>query len=343
MNSITIEEAYKRNDVVFIDVRTKKEYDEDCINGAINIPIFDDEERSKIGYIYKQVSKEEAMTLGLEIASKKLPDFYAKLKEFQKQRKKIVIYCWRGGMRSTSVATVMALMKLQVFRLEGGYKSYRSYIREQFNKLEGKLNFIVLQGGTGVGKTDILQSLEEKGYPVIDLEAYANHRGSTYGAIGLGEQTSQKQFEGILYHKLMEYKDSYMFIEAESSKVGRRDVPKPVYDALLNGTYIQITCAMELRAKRLENTYVSIDNNVSDLIEATTKIKRYLSSNDYDAIISHIKAKEFKETAVILLENYYDNLYNKWSKTDHLICTINADNVDSAVTELIEVYNKINK
>ncbi|WP_461205457.1 tRNA 2-selenouridine(34) synthase MnmH [Clostridium sp. DL1XJH146] len=343
MNSITIEEAYKRNDVVFIDVRTKQEYDEDCIYGAINIPIFDAEERSKIGYIYKQVSKDEAMTLGLEIASKKLPDFYSKLKEFQKQRKKIVIYCWRGGMRSTSITTVMSLMRLQVFRLEGGYKSYRSYIRGQFNKLEGKLKFIVLQGGTGVGKTDILESLEDKGYPVIDLEGYANHRGSTYGSIGLGEQTSQKQFESILYHKLLEHKDTYMFIEAESSKVGRRDVPKPVYESLLNGIYVHINCSMDLRAKRLENTYVSVDNNISDLIEATSKIKRYLSSNDYENIISHIQAKEFKETAIILLENYYDKLYNKWSKKDHPICTINADNVESAVTELIEVYNKISE
>ena len=154
------------DDYVFIDLRSPSEYMEGTIPGAINVPLFNDDERAEIGTIYKQRSPEESKKSGIEIVSKKLPDIYEKIVDLDTTYKHLVFFCARGGMRSNSIVSFFEALGINAMQLEGGYKAYRHHILESLPKLVGKISFIVLYGNTGVGKTNILDMLKEKGMDV---------------------------------------------------------------------------------------------------------------------------------------------------------------------------------
>ena len=170
---ITPQELYnlKTNDKVIVDVRSPKEYNDATIPGAINIPLFTDDERAEVGTIYKQRGQEAAKDRGLEIYSKKLPAF---IKAFKAFTQPVTVFCWRGGMRSKTAATVLDLMNVNVNRLSGGIKAYRLWMKEQLDTVTIP-ELYVLNGHTGNGKTKMLQTLKNQGYPVINLEQLASH------------------------------------------------------------------------------------------------------------------------------------------------------------------------
>ncbi|MGO1470667.1 MAG: rhodanese-like domain-containing protein, partial [Tissierella sp.] len=177
-----LEVSYKdiQNDKnnILIDVRSPKEFNEETIPGAINIPIFSNEERELIGTLYKKDSVEKAKKTGIDIASKKLPYIYEEVANLDKDHRQIYMFCSRGGFRSSSLAPLFHSLNMNVTKLHGGYKEYRAFIREELPKISKNLTFVVLYGNTGTGKTHILEHLREKGMNVLDLEGCANHRGS---------------------------------------------------------------------------------------------------------------------------------------------------------------------
>lgn len=175
-------------ELTVIDVRSPSEYKDATIPGSINIPFFNDEERAEVGTIYKQVGQQAAKDRGLEIMSAKLPDFVKKFREIEGKK---AVFCWRGGMRSRTSATVLSLMGVKALRLDGGYRSFRNWTVDKLQTIEWKPDALVLNGYTGSGKTVILHRLHAEGYPVIDLEGLANHRGSIFGQIGM-EPSNQK-------------------------------------------------------------------------------------------------------------------------------------------------------
>ena len=180
---------------VLIDVRSPGEFKTATIPGAVNVCLFNDEERKVIGTVYVQESVEKAKKLGIEAASKNLPIIYEKINQLEKEYKKLIFFCARGGMRSSAIVSLLASLGVNALKLRGGYKGYRGYINEELPKLIKKINFIVIHGNTGTGKTDILKQLSQRGYDILDLEGAANHRGSLLGSVGLGCENSQKQFE----------------------------------------------------------------------------------------------------------------------------------------------------
>lgn len=185
-----------------IDVRSESEFAQGHIPGAINIPLFNDVERARVGTLYKQVSPEAAMKEGLIIAGQKMVDLAeAGKKASRRTSKKLLIHCWRGGKRSEAIEWLFRFTGLEVYRLTGGYKSFRQEAEAFFQKNSFRLN--VLGGYTGAGKTEMLKALYHQGAQIIDLEGLANHKGSAFGGIGEAEQPSTEQFQNELYFQFL--------------------------------------------------------------------------------------------------------------------------------------------
>ncbi len=183
---------------VIIDVRSPSEFEHGHITGAVNIPVFDDEERKKVGTLYKQAGKQPAIMAGFDFVGPKMSQI-AKLAQKAAPQKRVFIHCWRGGMRSSGIGWLLKTAGFEVSVLEGGYKTYRRFVRQ---KLGEEINLIVLGGKTGSGKSDILNELATFGEQIIDLEKIAHHKGSAFGDLGQEKQPSNEQFENNLYLEL---------------------------------------------------------------------------------------------------------------------------------------------
>ncbi|GMQ58402.1 tRNA 2-selenouridine(34) synthase MnmH [Vallitalea sediminicola] len=349
METISIDKCLHMDRVIFIDVRTTKEFEEGTIPGAVNVPIFNNEEREYLGHTYKNVNKITAKEEGFEIAAHKLPEIYAKIKKVAKGYSKIVIFCWRGGLRSKSIATVISLMHLPAYQLEGGYKAYRTYILKDFDRRTTLPSpYIVLHGYTGCSKTLLLKALEKADMPILDLEGLANHRGSVFGGVGLGEQPPQKAFESWVYDKTVSFNDSLVFVEAESTKIGKRVVPTYAINHIKTGIHVLVNLDKEIRIQRLLDDYMetngTFEENLSFIKNSLTTIKSYMSNHDYNLMNEYIEKENLHDFVGLLLDNYYDPMYKKWKKYYGTFdYEVDSSDIDTAVKELIEIFNKESK
>jgi tRNA 2-selenouridine synthase len=305
---IAIEELRALRDnkeLVTIDVRSPSEFHESTIPGSINIPLFDDQERAEIGTLYKQTSIQAAKERGLEVVSAKLPAF---IREIGAIKEKKAVFCWRGGMRSKTTATVLSLMGIHVYRLHGGFRAYRRWVLETLASFEMKPEAIVLHGNTGTGKTAILKRLESEGYPVLDLEQLAGHRGSIFGEVGL-KPNNQKTFEALLLEKLITLQDSpYVVLEAESKRIGRVVLPDFLIQKKENGTSIRIEAPMEARVQRIMEDYPAAYKEA--YLKAFNGIKSRLHTPIAAEIASCLETDRYEPAVRMLLEYYYDPRYN---------------------------------
>ncbi|KJS16102.1 MAG: tRNA 2-selenouridine synthase [Peptococcaceae bacterium BRH_c4b] len=308
--NIAIEDALAMPDAILVDVRSEDEYCEDTIPGAINIPLLNNQERAMVGTVYKKQNPVAARRLGLSLVSPKLPGM---LKEYELQLSKgngIVLFCWRGGLRSQFVTYMLDLMGFEIYRINGGYKSYRKYVNRY---LEGDLphRAVVLHGLTGVGKTDLLICLAKKGIPILDLEGLARHRGSVFGKIGLEASPSQKNFEGLIVKSLKEAEKKGIFVvECESRRLGRLLVPQPVMNTMKKGYGVLLYASIQNRIQRSIQEYVKGPGfDVQSLIRAVESINRYLGNDKVKKLINLLSEGRYEEAVEILLVDYYDPLY----------------------------------
>lgn len=297
---INIKDCYGK-DYTFVDVRSPKEFEIDTIPNAINIPIFSDEERAIIGTIYTKESQQKAIREGIKLASKNLPNI---LKEFKKLKdKKIIIFCWRGGMRSKAITSLMKSKDYNVEQLGGGYKSYRKFIIQNLESWKPKNKIYVLHGLTGSGKTDIIKQIKNS----IDLEGFAQHRGSFYGDIGL-KQNSQKKFESLLYQALTKLENKSIIVEGESRKIGKVQIPESFWKAMKQGTNLLIEVPIKTRINIILRDY---GNAPKELLKEKTKLlKKHLSKKEIENICNLIDTN-LPEAIRLILVKYYDPLYNK--------------------------------
>ncbi|MFC5603423.1 tRNA 2-selenouridine(34) synthase MnmH [Sporosarcina koreensis] len=318
-----------------IDVRSPSEFSEATIPGSINIPVFTDKERAEIGILYKRVSKEAANERGLEIFSAKLPAFIRQCKMIDTPK---TVFCWRGGMRSKTAATVLDLMGIQANRLSGGVRTYRQWVVMELKKEEFEPELIVLNGYTGSGKTILLKRLVDEGFPVINLEQLAGHRGSIFGQIGL-EPNNQKKFDSLLVHELHKFKDEpYVFIEGESKRIGKVLIPSFLFSKKENGIHVFIHLPMEQRVKNILADYNPWEAG-DKFIEAFNLIKRRIHLPIAKEIEEKLEKGQFEDSVSLLLEYYYDPRY-EYSTKKHLHDNdflIYADSVDDAFEQLLKL------
>ncbi|WP_409345547.1 tRNA 2-selenouridine(34) synthase MnmH [Paenibacillus sp. MBLB4367] len=327
-------EEYKRGGLTLIDVRSPSEFAEATVPGSLNIPLFDDEERRQVGTLYKQVSIPAAKERGLEIVSAKLPAF---IKQFSQLEGRKAVFCWRGGMRSKTTATVLSLMGIRVYRLTGGFRAYRKWVVEELERFAFKPHCYVVSGYTGSGKTKLLQRLAERGYPVLDLETMAQHRGSIFGQIGL-KPNNQKTFESLLVHKLLEVNDSpFVLLEAESKRVGKAVLPGFLVEGKERGTPLFIRMPAAERVRNIMEEYRP-EEHKDACLDAFHQIKRRIHTPIAAEMEAHLIADRFPEAIALLLEHYYDPRYeHAATQYGSERVYIDAGNVDEAVEAIVRM------
>ena len=316
-------EEYDSFDLI-IDARSPSEYEHSKIPKAINMFALSDKEHEEIGSIYKQKSKNDAKVKGASYICINASRHIFELNRLCKIGSKIAIYCARGGMRSGSLATIFSNIGYRVNRLDKGYKGFRSKAVNYLENFPHK-NFIVLGGNTGCGKSELIQKLPNS----IDLEALANHLGSTFGAIK-GEQPSQKEFQNRLFFELLN-KDVNrpIFIEGESKRIGKIILPDLLYKRMGEGMRIEITAPIDQRVQRIMKDYIEVDDNF--FYYCINRITPYIKKEAKETVISSYKEKNLAQVSKVLLLDYYDKVYKKPKKIDK---TISNENSDKALQEL---------
>ena len=287
----------------FVDVRTPAEFAQGHIPGAVNLPLFSNDERAVVGTLYKKSGKEAAILKGLDIVGPKMSSYVKNAKRIA-PKGKILLHCWRGGMRSGSMAWLFRTAGFEASTLIGGYKAYRSFIREELGK---ESNLIILGGKTGSGKSEILRVLAESGEQVLDLEAIAHHKGSAFGHIGQEQQPTSEQFENNLYEVWKTFDFSRpVWLEDESRAIGKVSIPEPLFVRMRNSPVIFIDLSMEERVKRLVKEYAEFDSK--SLEEAVLRISKRLGGQNVKEALLAIRKRDFAKAAAITL-HYYDKAY----------------------------------
>ena len=290
-----------------MDVRSPKEYQLAHIPGAINIPLFNDAERAMVGTTYKHEGREKAITQGLELVGPKMAEFVAEGKRIlqEHQAAYITMHCWRGGMRSKSMATLFNFAGIPTLTITGGYKVYRNAVQQSF---ANPLHLIVLGGKTGSAKTAILQALQQQGEQIIDLEKLANHKGSAFGQLGEDPQPSSEYFENLLFEKIQQLDSTKrIWIEDESHLIGKVFIPETFWEQMRNAQVIYCDFPIEERINYLVTTYGNFDHE--GVIESVKRITKKLGGQHAKAALEAYEAGDLKKATEIVLV-YYDKTYN---------------------------------
>jgi len=300
-----IEDIYHSTTAI-IDVRSPGEYEKGHIPHAVNIPLFTNDERAHVGTVYKQQSKEEAIELGYKFVTPKLQWFIDESLKVAPNRD-VIVHCWRGGMRSRSFAQHLSengFNKVQV--IKGGYKSYRHFVLNTFEK---EYCLKILGGYTGSGKTYILEELKNMGQQVVDLEGIANHKGSAFGGINQPQQPSVEQFENNLHEKWLKIDHSKpIWLEDESHNIGTDKIPMPLYLQMRNSNLYFLDIPKPERAHHLVGEYGKCNSKL--LAESIHRIAKRLGYEKEKKAIEMLEQENLYDVALTTL-HYYDKSYLK--------------------------------
>lgn len=331
---LPVKKALTLPQALFIDLRSPLEYSKGFIPGALNMPLFDNEEREVIGILYRK-DEWRARLKGIDIASGKILKIVEETQKFAD--KKLVFYCWRGGLRSKSIHALLEALELDAFRLQGGYKAYRRFILDQLDSYQLSKPVFVLNGLTGVGKTEVLHALRQRGCPTIDLEDLACHRGSLFGHLGIKKNPCQRQFDALLWNRLEELNDKkYIIMEGEGKRIGSVYQPDFLYQAIQEGEHILLTAPLTNRVERLLKEYTPPSaTGKKEIEEAILTLKKYLGTVKTKHLLFLLEQKDYRELIYQLCQYYYDRLYNesKPGKTSFVL-TVDSSNSSKAAEEI---------
>lgn len=297
-----------------IDVRSPAEYEHAHIPGALSLPLFSNEERKVVGTAYKQESREKAIKIGLKYFGPNMVKMVEQVEQWMQENpaaaaeKKVVVHCWRGGMRSAGVAWLLDLYGFKVFTIKGGYKSFRQWSLQQFEK---DYPFKIVGGYTGSGKTVVLQQLKKLGEKVIDLEGLASHKGSAFGSINMPAQPSQEMFElqlaFHLYHAQLAAPKS-IWMEDESQRIGLVNIPTPLFKKMRQADLYFLDIPFEERLSHIVQDYGKGD--IDKLVNAIIRIQKRLGGLETKNAIQCLLEQDLRGCFAILLR-YYDKWYLK--------------------------------
>lgn len=293
-----------RDSIPLADVRSPGEYATGHIPGAVSIPLFDDEQRAEVGTVYKQEGSKNAVLRGIDLAAPEMSDKLKRGLELSSGGK-LLLYCWRGGMRSESMAWLFSVGGMETLVLRGGYKAYRNYILDWLGR---ERKYIILGGLTGSGKTGILRKMKTTGAQVTDLEGLASHRGSAFGALGQAPQPSTEHFANLLYDDLSGMnEDEPVWLEDESRNIGTVFMPDCFYARMQTAPVIALMMSIETRMPRLLQEYTSFP--VEEIMTSVMKISRRLGGDRTRAAVEALQGGDFPTAIRITLE-YYDKSYH---------------------------------
>jgi tRNA 2-selenouridine synthase len=307
LTEITIQDYYQtKKSWPLIDVRSPGEYEQGHLPGAVNIPLFSNEERAHVGTVYKQRSKEKAIELGYEYVTPKLKWFVDEARKCAPDGQ-VVVHCWRGGMRSQSFAQHLRDNGFhQVLTIIGGYKSYRRWL---LGTLAQPYHLQIIGGYTGSGKTHVIEHLMAAGHQVVDLEGLANHKGSAFGAIGQDQQPTSEQFENNLFEqwRLFDPKET-IWLEDESCNIGKVNLPMALFQQMRQSMVFFLNIPREKRAELLAREYAFED--IEPLKMAVQRISKRLGGLVTQQCLDCLDQRQFYEVALLTL-HYYDKTYLK--------------------------------
>ncbi len=335
-----------------IDVRSPHEFSLDHIPGAINLPVLDNAERAEVGTIYKQVSAFQARKIGAALVAKNIAQhltqhFITKDKNYYP-----LVYCWRGGQRSASMAAVLSQIGWQVTLLEGGYKTYRTHVRQELESLPQKFTYRVLSGFTGSAKTHILRQLSQRGVQVLDLEGLANHRGSLLGEEWKNTslpQPSQKYFESLLLQQLQRFNPAQIvWIESESNKIGKVYLPINLWQQMKQSSCIEIQVPMAARVDFIIQEYPHLINHPDILQAKIARLKSRYGSQKINEWNQLIASGEFAKFVKDILQSHYDPAYLNSTRNNYIqveqslkMPDLSAKSVEHLVDMLMQINSNV--
>lgn len=326
-----------------IDVRSPSEFAEDHIPGAINLPVLNDAERAEVGTIYKQVCPFTARKIGAALVTRNIyqhlsQHFAAKDKDYRP-----LVYCGRGGQRSGSMALVLTQIGWHVTVLEGGYQTYRAYVRQELSHLPQKFTYQILCGLTGSGKTYLLDKMRQRGAQVLDLESLANHRGSLLGQEWQGKlssQPSQKYFETLLVQQLQQFNPHQpVWVESESAKIGQVYLPQSLWEKMKQGSCLEIQLPVNARVQLILQEYPHLMTHTDILKWKLEKLKSRCGWEKLSQWYKLIDEGAWELFVQDILFSYYDPRYNQsikryFSQSERLVSI--SDLSDSSIENLLD-------
>lgn len=325
-----------------IDVRSPAEFAEDHVPGAINLPVLDNEERARVGTIYKQVSHFEARRVGAGLVASNIGRHLGAALSGKPADYNPLIYCWRGGMRSGAMATILSRVGWRCGLLKGGYRSWRRHVVAALREEGALLPMILIDGQTGTAKTEIIRRLMAQGAPAIDLEGLAAHRGSVFGLMGAA-QPAQKGFESRLWDQIRRFSpDTPIIAEAESSTIGRLHIPRRLWDSMQAAPRIEITASVEARARYLVTAYSDLTEDREAILTAINRLRSHHSKAQIAAWEEMAESGAYEALAADLARQHYDPAYLRSRKTGGEIKQIalpdtSPEALDKAARQVMEI------
>ncbi len=337
LRHLSIDEWIQAIDLPILDVRSPSEYEHGHIQGACSLPLFNDIERAQLGTTYKQIGKSEALMLGLDLVG-------PRMKELVQQAMLLApghqtrVHCWRGGMRSGSLAWLLHTMGFDtVYTLSGGYKAYRNWAIHQFDK---KYNLHVVGGRTGSAKTEVLQVLKSFDQSIVDLEGLAHHKGSAFGWIGQQAQPTQEQFENYLAHQLYQIGNSTFWLEDESERIGLVRIPKPLFEQLRSAQVYFLDIPRAVRIPHLIKTYSHFGDEKLEV--SILRIHKRLGGLSTKTALDALSRQDYECVADLML-NYYDKYYEA-GVGRRVLCSVirvSSDTVDPQINAALILDYKL--
>jgi len=314
-------------DYCVIDVRSPKEFSEGSLPDALNIPIFDNDERKLVGTVYRYGGKDAAIATGFDLVTSRLGQLLAQLEPYRGQE--LAVFCARGGMRSRSVVNLLNQQGYSSRQIHGGYKAYRQLVLKKLDSFAGEC--IVLHGLTGTGKTRILQHLDN----TIDLEDLAQHQSSLFGALNRRPRT-QKGFDSHLFARLLRLGDGPVFVEGESRKMGGVFLPRGLAESMKRGHHVLVSASLDTRVSRILQDYpVEDGQTVAQVQDILNSLRRKLGNGLVDSMLGHLHRGNLAELVRLLLTEYYDKRYGNSMARNTFVLELSSENIGEAAKQLL--------